>query len=168
MRPPTPPTNPLPAWVDTLRAHARRLAAIPGRAARSNLGKRTLIAALAALTLTGTVRTLYAHAEAPAQLRPAPAAATHPTPAPAPHQPAPDPKHAAPPTGKPVKPTPEQAAAAFYAHQLGLPADRVRPLMQQRVNDTTVQVLVMAQRGPEDLPTRMIQVNRTQTGWRVP
>lgn len=162
------------------------------RAGRAVTSRRAAVTVVAALALAGTVRMLYASAEPPGAPQGAPVAATSPTPtqtptptetpaqdpegSPAPGRkptPTPAPRAGQPrapegPAGKPVEATPEQAAVAFYAAELGVPAERVRPLMQTRVNDHTVRVLVMAERGGEELPTRLVQVNRTQTGWRVP
>lgn len=166
------------------------------RAGRAVTSRRAAVTVVAALALAGTVRMLYASAEPPGALQGAPVAATSPTPTTTPTQtpaptetpaqdpegspaparkptPTPAPRAEQPkapegPAGKPVKATPEQAAVAFYAAELGVPAERVRPLMQTRVNDHTVRVLVMAERDGNELPTRLVQVNRTQTGWRVP
>jgi hypothetical protein len=150
---------------------------IPLRALQTPTGKRVLAAAALAGVLQAGVAQLYDNADT-AELTSTPVAAVAATegqpgtaaatakpdakPAAAPARPA------AAPTGKPVKASPEEAAVAFYAAELGLPAERVRPLMQQRVNDHSVRVLVMAERGQEQLPTRLIQVNRTTSGWRVP
>jgi hypothetical protein len=177
-----------------LGSRITRMVATINAGVRAATGRRAAVTLLAALTLTGIVRGLYASAEPPGALHGAPVAATRPTPTPAPPEtpaqdqgpegsatpagpngapapaPAPAPRSGQPtaPAGKPVKATPEEAAVAFYAAELGLPVERVRPLMQQRVNDHSVRVLVMAERGQEQLPTRLIQVNRTTSGWRVP
>lgn len=142
---------------------------IPLKALQTPTGKRVLAAAALAGVLQAGVAQLYDHADTvalPATQVATVASAADPAAAAA--QPAAEVAQPAAPSGKPVRPTPEEAAAAFYANELDLPVERVRPLMQQRVNDNSVRVLVLAERGEEQLPTRLIQVNRTQSGWRVP
>lgn len=154
---------------------------IPLRALQTPTGKRVLAAAALAGVLQAGVAQLYDNADT-AELTSTPvaavaateepptaaAAAAKPDAKPAAKPAAAPARPAAAPTSKPVKASPEEAAVAFYAAELGLPVERVRSLMQQRVNDHSVRVLVMAERGQEQLPTRLIQVNRTTSGWRVP
>jgi hypothetical protein len=172
---------------DTLQA-AKAALLLPVRAVQTPTGKRVVTALALAGALQLGVTALYANADMPglpgtavATVAPAPAEpataqpeatepeATEPaTAAQATEEPAAPADKAASPADKPVRPSPEEAAVAFYAAELGLDEGQLRPLAQQRVNDNTVKVLVLAERSAEDLATRHIQVNRTHSGWRVP
>jgi hypothetical protein len=159
---------------DGLLQLARGAAATPLKLLQTPTGKRLMLAAALAGVLQAGVAHLYDHADTPqmtpaAMAAPAPAGTADPAqPAAQPAEQPAGPEAPAQPADKPVRRSPEQAAIAFYAAELGLEENRVRSLAQQRVNDNTVRVLLMAERGQEQLPTRLIQVNRTQSGWRVP
>jgi hypothetical protein len=63
--------------------------------------------------------------------------------------------------------SPEQAAVAWYARHERLSRDRVRVLQRDRVNRSTVRVLVLADRGTGRLDTAVVTVRRDTSGWRV-
>ena len=63
--------------------------------------------------------------------------------------------------------SPEEAAAAWYAHRKHLPRSRVRVLQRDRVNPRLVRVLVMAESEKGRLDTALLSVRRDKSGWRV-
>jgi hypothetical protein len=81
----------------------------------------------------------------------------------------PDRQQRARPTPRPIAsaPSPEEAAAAWYAHRGQLPRERVRVLQRDRVNARLVRVLVLADSGGGRLDTAVVTVRRAGSGWQV-
>jgi hypothetical protein len=152
------------------------LGLVPLRLLATRMGRRLMAATVLSIVLVGAVSALYDHADGPATLQrtlnAAPAAASKPAPS---GQVAGAAKGAT--SGKaslasvaasrPAKDA-RSAAVAWYAKRVGVAADRVQALQEQRINATTIRVLVMAQVSQTNVPTALLTVKRARGGWKVP
>jgi hypothetical protein len=121
--------------------------------ARTEVGRRLAAAATLALVTAALVVALYDHPDVPGGGAEAV-----------------DPRPAVTRTGTPADAalrSPELAAAAWYAHRLGIPRTQVRALQRQRIDNAETRVLVIADLGNGRLPTAVVTVHRGRTGWKA-
>jgi hypothetical protein len=156
-----------------------RLGLVPLRLLATPVGRRVSATAVLSLLLVGLVSVLYSHADRPdASARPlyaaAPAAASTPTGARSAGAPATGATKSRAASNQTLASVTRaakdarSAAVAWYASHLRVSPDRVQALQQQRVNGTTVNVLVMAQVSDTNVPTAFVTVKRANGGWKVP
>lgn len=167
------PAPPSDAAVRTVAA----LGLVPLRLLGTRMGRRLMAATVLSILLVGAVSALYDHADGPATLQralnAAPAAASKP----ARNGRAAGAAKGTATSGKaslasvaaalPAKDA-RSAAVAWYAKRVGVAPDRVQALQEQRVNATTIKVLVMAQVSQTNVPTAFLTVKRAGGGWKVP
>ncbi len=151
---------------------AAKLMLAPLRLLATPMGRRLAATTVLSVALVGAVNSLYEHADGPAvtvqrALHAVPAAASKPAAAAI--------GETADASGRPSAATapraakrPEDAAAAWYARQEGVPPSRVHALQRQRVSATVTRVLVMAEVSATDMPTTFVDVKRDGEGWKVP
>jgi hypothetical protein len=151
------------------------LGLVPVRMLGTSIGRRVAATAVLSLLLVGAVSALYAHADSPnSQPRPLFSAAPAAAPKPATGKAASAAKGgvasgqtlASVAVSRPAKDA-RSAAVAWYAKRLRVSPDRVQALQQQRVNATTINVLVMAQVSESNVPTALVTVKRAGGGWKV-
>lgn len=142
----------------------RSLLMVPVRFLQTALGRRVVAAVAVAIALQGMVGLMFSNAdvstarpaEAPVAIGATPAAA---------HQPA-----KATSTKKTGAYTtyakPQEAAAAWFAQQTGVPVSKVRALQQRPAGEGKAKVLVMAENG-DRVDTDEVTVTRGESGWRV-
>jgi len=140
---------------------AQQVLTVPLRALRSPLGRRLSMVALLTSLFAATVGVLYEHADLGALPAARLAAAAAPAAASATRTPWVTRRPAA------GRLTPDQAAVAWYARRLRVPAGRVRVLQAERLSADRVRVLVLAEIGPERLDTALVTLRRTGARWEV-
>jgi hypothetical protein len=161
----------LPTGTDSAQA-LRTLLMVPVRVMRTAVGRRVVAAAALAIALQGMVGLMFSNADAPtatagAAVREASVRAGQGTTHAAAHQPAAPAKASASKKAAPkTYAKPQEAAAAWFAKQAGVPVSKVRALQQRPAGENKAKVLVMAEYG-DNVDTDEVTVVRGDAGWRV-
>jgi hypothetical protein len=137
----------------------------PVRLAATPMGRRLVVAVVLAVLAVATVGYLYDSADQP---RAAGVVATAGVAAgvPAAKGDA-GPQLAAAPVRAGRAATPAEVAAAWWAARQRVAVVKVRSLQQRRVSASEVQVLVVAEAGPQ-MPSQYVTVRKGPAGWKVP
>jgi hypothetical protein len=137
----------------------------PVRLAATPMGRRLVVAVVLAVMAVATVGYLYDSADQP---RAAGAVATAGVAAGAPAAKGDAGRQlAAAPVRARRAATPAEVAAAWWAARQRVAVAKVRAPQQRRVSASEVQVLVVAEAGPQ-MPSRYVTVRKGPAGWKVP